>query len=69
MSLHDVDGRIERIQAELHRREQLIDFARRNTPPVEWTMTESQRRERAKQEIAMRNGQLRRIPTVFGDLA
>lgn len=67
MSTQD-DMRQERIDAVLHQRSEFADYARKNTRPMEWSMTESQRRERALMEIRMRNGSLRHPPSIFGGL-
>ena len=49
----------------------LAAIARRPMPQphaAAWDFTEVQRQARALQEIAMRSGKLRRLPTVFADL-
>jgi hypothetical protein len=44
----------------------LLQSQHRRQP--DFNFTDSQRHERAKQEVAMRAGQLRRLPTIFGGL-
>lgn len=50
----------------------LIERHTRPTTPASWSpaiLTDMQLHQRAKQEVALRNGTARGLPTVFGELA